>query len=451
MTKIVKLTENDLVAIIQKVISEQSPERKKFITRSSTKLSQGGKETSFSEDYETLKTQGQATEDNETFMKLYRNAQSLVYQENQNGYVKNILVGQEQIDLWEKIKKDDMYFAADIIKKVLNNSKGRERYKYCRLGTRNSFTDLEKLPKTKPSTDDVTPPELDTVILPSTVVQQDFFENNSWRLKPAGENEFFETFIAPYKTALINLRKSYPNAGICVQSMSLESSASRFKNQGEAEDMSFEQLSEQRARGVETFLMNNYIELGGRWCTGKRTTTINAKGQNGDGSSGPNPPKGYSFLPKGTDYSKKNFILPDANNPVGKKLELKRTEFGTPEAADKGGEKAYEKYRYVRPTVKIQVFYDVATEGADDKTLPINTPPEKIIDPAQKYWAALYTWKFTIGKGKKNKSGGRKGKYRIETENCDDDGTWKCARTDVKKTDKKIDWFPGKSAKNWQR
>jgi hypothetical protein len=450
MTKIVKLTENDLVDIIKKVISEQTPDRKRFITRSSTKLSQG--DSTYSQQYETFKSEGQATEDNEKFMTLYRNAKSLVNQEKVNGYIKNILVGQEQIDLWEKIKTDDMYFAADVIQKFLYNSKGRDRYKYCRLGTRQSFTELEKLPKTKPSTNDVTPPELDTVILPSTVVQQDFFENNSWRLKPAGENEFYETFIVPYKTALLNIKKSYPNAGICVQSMSLESSASRFRNQGEAEDMNFEKLSEQRARHVETYLMNKYgTDLKAGWCTGKPNLTINAKGQNGDGSSGPNPPVGYSFLTKSSNYDFNNFINPQTSDPNYKQLESRRSEFGTPEAADKGGAKAYEKYRYVRPTVKIQVFYDVATEGADDKTLPVSTPPEKLIDPAQKYWAMFYTWRFSIGKGKKNKSGGRVGKYRIDTQSCDDDGTWKCARTDVKKTNKKIDWFPGESAKKWKR
>jgi hypothetical protein len=427
MTKIVRLTENDLVVIIQKVISEQSPERKKFIQRSDTKLSQG--DSYYSKKYEEFKSAGQATEDNEKFMDLYRNAKSLVYQEKENSYVKNILVGQQQIDLWEKMKVDDMYFSADIIKKVSNNLKGRDRYKYCRLGTRQSFSELEKLPKTKPSIDSETPPELDTIIMPSEVIQQDFFENNSWKLKPAGENEFYETFIEPYDAALKNLRQSYPNAGICVESISLDASASRFRNQGDAENLSFEQLSQKRALGVETFLINGYGKLGGGWCTGKRTTTINAKGQNGDGTSGPNPPKGYTFLPKGVDYNFNSFILPNPN-PTDKnaqKLELKRTEFGTPEPADKGGAKAYEKYRYVRPTVKIQVFYDVDAPGEPNETLPDSIPPEKIVNPSQKYWAMLYTWRFRLGKGKKSKSGGRKGKHRISTQSCDD-GFSECSR-----------------------
>jgi hypothetical protein len=208
MAKIVRLTENDLVAIIQKVISEQTPDRKKFIQRSSNKLTQG--ESYYSKSYEKFKSEGQATEDNEKFMDLYRNAKSLIYQEKVNGYVKNILVGQQQIDLWEKMKIDDMYFSADIINKVSKNLKGRYRYKYCRLGTRQSFSELETLPKTKPSTESETPPELDTIIMPSEVVQQDFFENNSWKLKPAGEDEFYETFIEPYDAALKNLRQSYP-------------------------------------------------------------------------------------------------------------------------------------------------------------------------------------------------------------------------------------------------
>jgi hypothetical protein len=417
MKKIVRLTENDLVAIIQKVISEQTPDRKRFISQSSSKLTQG--EGGYSEKYELFKSKGENTEDNEKFMDLYREAQSLVYQENQNGYVKNILTGQDQIDLWGKIKTDDMYFAADIIKKV-KNSEGRDRYKYCRLGTRQSFSELEKLPKQKLPNKSETPPELDTVIIPSEVVQQDFFDNNSWRLKPAGENEFYQTFVEPYKTALDNLRQTYPNAGICIQSISLESSASRFRNQGEAKDLSFEKLSEARAATVENFLMKNYENLKGGWCTGKRNTTINAKGQNGDGTSGPNPPKGYSFLPKGVDYNFNNFVTP--NTPQATTLEKKRNEFGTPEPADKGGAKAYEKYRYVRPTVKIQIFYDVDAPGDRDVTLPDSTPPEKITNPSQKYWAMLYKWKFSLtggGSGRRKKRRGNK-HGSIKTQSCDD-------------------------------
>ena len=76
MTKIVKLTENDLVDIIKKVISEQTPDRKRFISKSQTKLTQGV--SSFSKQYEAFKSEGQATEDNVKFMDLYRNAKSLV-------------------------------------------------------------------------------------------------------------------------------------------------------------------------------------------------------------------------------------------------------------------------------------------------------------------------------------------------------------------------------------
>lgn len=418
MAKIIRLTENDLVSIIKKVLNEQTPDRKRFIKRDDDKLEQGV--VGYSKQYQEFKSKGEDTQNNEKFMDLYRNAQSLVYQEKENGYVKKLLVGDAQISLWEKMKTDDMYFSADIIKKVMGRLKGRDRYKYCRLGTRTTFTELETLPKTKPGKDKPLPPEIDTVILPSTVVQQDFFENNSWRLKPAGENEFYQTFITPYKAALENLRQTYPNAGICVQSMFFEASASRFRNQGAAEDLSFEQLSEARARGVEDYLMNKYGELGAKWCTGERNTTINAKGQNGDGSSGPNPPKGYTFLPKGVTYNFNNFVLP---SELDKTLESKRKQFGEPLPADRGGEKAYEQFRYVRPTVKIQLFYDEETPGAPIDVEPERTPPTKIIDPGQKYWAALYTWKFTFGGGGSGGSGKRKRINKhgsIKSKSCSD-------------------------------
>ena len=399
MTKIVKLTENDLVDIIKKVISEQTPDRKRFISKSQTKLTQGV--SSFSKQYEAFKSEGQATEDNEKFMNLYRNVKSLVNsQERDNGYVKNILVGQPQIDLWEKIKTDDMYYAADIIKAVISKS-GSDAYKYCRLGTNKTAFELTDPSMTTPPEDDETPGEVDVVTIPSEIVQQDFFDNNSSALKQPGIDEFIATFIEPYETALAKIRQTYPNAGICIQRMYIESSASRFRNQGLAKDMSFKQLSEARARTVETLLMNKYVDLGSGWCTGKANLIINAEGQNKDGSSGPNPPVGYSFLTKSSNYDFNNFINPQPNQPFYKDLEKRRSEFGTPEPADKGGAKAYEKYRYVRPTVDVELYYGDKKPNVPNTLEGEEIVPDKIESKGQKYWAILYRWKFSIITGRR--------------------------------------------------
>jgi hypothetical protein len=405
MTKIVKLTENDLVDIIKKVISEQTPDRKRFITKSQTKLTQGERtqgQSSYSKQYEAFKSEGQATEDNTKFNDLRIKVNSLVnFQERDNGYVKNILVGQSQIDLWEKIKIDDMYYAADIINAVISKS-GSDAYKYCRLGTNKTAFELTDPSMTTPPEDDETPGEVDVVTIPSEIVQQDFFDNNSSALKQPGIDEFMATFIEPYKTALAKIRQTYPNAGICIQRMYIESSASRFRNQGGAKDMSFLQLSEARAKTVEYLLMNAYGKLGGNWCTGTRTTTINAKGQNGDGTSGPNPPVGYTFLPKGVDYNFDNFV--DTRNMAPKDkatYEGKRNQFGTPEPADKGGAKAYEKYRYVRPTVDVELYYGDEKPNVPDTLEGEKIAPDKIESKGQKYWAVLYRWKFSIITGRR--------------------------------------------------
>jgi hypothetical protein len=439
MAKIVRLTENDLVNIIKKVINEQTPDRKRFITKSQTKLNQGA--SNYSKKYEEFKSKGQNTEDNEKFNDLRINANSLVnFTEKNNGYVKNILVGQPQIDLWEKIKKDDMYFAADIIDAVMSKS-GSDTYKYCRLGTNKTAFELTEPPMTTPPEDDETPGEVDVVTIPSEIVQQDFFDNNSSALKQPGIDEFMATFVDPYEIALEKIKKTYPNAGICIQRIYIESSASRFRNQGDAKNMSFLQLSEARARTVENLLMNGYYDLGGTWCTGKRNTIINAKGQNGDGSSGPNPPVGYSFLTKSSNYDFKNFINPQTSDPFYKQLESRRNEFGTPEPADKGGAKAYEKYRYVRPTVDVEVYYGDPKPNVPDTLEGENVIPDKIENKGQKYWAVLYRWKFSLRKGrgkfdrKKNKNHKKKEYQRVNKHgSVQEDPSKEC----IKKSEKKI-------------
>lgn len=433
--KVIKLTENDLVQIIKKVLNEQTPKRKRFIHKSQTTIKQNI--SNFSSKYKKISDEGKAIEDNEEFLELYRNAQVFISQETKNNYVKSILVGDSQISLWDSMLKDRnspaYYFAADVIKKVIE-SLGRNRYKYARIGTRKSLDELTKLPKKQPGENVPTPPEIDTIILPSTVVQQDFFVNNSWELKQPGKDEFDLTFISPYETALKEIRETYPNAGICMESIYLEASASRFRNQGQAKDLSFEKLSIKRASTVAEFLIKGYKRLGAQWCK-DYNVKINAKGQNGDGSSGPNPPKGYSFLLKGDIYDFKNFKIP--GTVEGDKYEPRRNEFGTPLTADKGGEKAYEQFRYVRPTVKIQVFYDESTPDTVEKTQPITEPPQEFKDPENLYWAVLYKWSLFKPRDKKSSKGRSNRHGRIKTSKCSDDtDVDKCARKGTKDAEK---------------
>jgi len=429
MTKIVRLTENDLVNIIKKVISEQTPNRKRFIKYTTKNID--SIRSYYSKKYEELKSKGEATEDNEDFMVTYRAVKSLLYEEKQNNYVRNILDGQSQIQLWDEMLVDESgkYFAADIIKAVKTNT-GR-KYKYCRLGRGKEYNMLPSPSEGTPPGETCVKPDIDTINLPTNVSQTDFFKNNYWTLKESGMQEFYQTFVQPYKEYKTEIKKESEGYKMkaCIDSMSFKASASRFRNMGQADDLTWEQLSTKRAQTVKDFLFYSYNQIGIQWCPGKdeKSISYDVKGSNGDGSSGPNPPKGYTFLPKGVSYNFNKFV------PSGTKEE-DRGQYGTPLTADAGGEKAYEQFRYVIPQVNIIVGYELDKPG-QEKPTPEKIPAPQIVKSAvDKYWAALYTWRFSFGGGggkgflKKFKRKNKHGGVRTQQSTIDENDPWWCSR-----------------------
>jgi hypothetical protein len=73
----------------------------------------------------------------------------------------------------------------------------------------------------------------------------------------------------------------------------ISTSASRFRNTGDAEGMTFAQLSQKRAESVDTYIreqLGSLVEF--------PQPVIDSGGSNGDGSSGPNPPERFAFVTK---------------------------------------------------------------------------------------------------------------------------------------------------------
>lgn len=320
--------------------------------------------------------------------------------------VRKLLDGDEQIQIWDEILKNAKYFAADVIYKVI--SKSGKPYKYARLGTRNTISQLKtEADKTeggvKPG-----PFQEDTITFPSNKSQTGFFENNAWNLSQTGVDEFYQTFIVPYVNTLNEYRKSFPGTRMCIKNISINASASRFRNRGEAQNMTFKQLSDARAKSTYEFLIEQYQKIKGnstlngtkwehggtQWCEGTPKFVINSDGQNGDGTSGPNPPYPNLFLPKGGTQ----FVYGDPNTAKGKQIELKRNEFGEPiKSTDEGGGNSYEKFRYVIPTVNIVFDYNLNSDEVET-TEPDTTEPDEFVDPKTQYWAVLRynTWKINI-------------------------------------------------------
>jgi hypothetical protein len=318
---------------------------------------------------------------------------------SQESVVRKLLNGDNQISIWNDILVNGKYFAADLIKKVI--TKQGRKYKSARVGRKEDEKEL-----TKPDNEEVTPPnkevyQNDTITTPSET-QQGYFQNNLWELSELGVDSFYDTFIAPYQMWLDEARKKSPGARMCVKSINIISSASRFRNTKGASDLTFIQLSKNRADSVLNFLLTQYGNLKGQvddrnkpdrtlFCSGEvlnkknAAITINPNGSNGDGTSGPNPPSPYLFT--STKFS---------GFKSGGNSEQYRNEYGTPiSGSDQGGNVAYEKFKYVKPTVEIVL----------DLNLPNNSPvpgeqnppaPDNVPSLNKKYWASLRynTWKW---------------------------------------------------------
>jgi len=318
---------------------------------------------------------------------------------SQESVVRKLLNGDNQISIWNDILVNGKYFAADLIKKVI--TKQGRKYKSARVGRKEDEKEL-----TKPDNEEVTPPnkevyQNDTITTPSET-QQGYFQNNLWELSELGVDSFYDTFIAPYQMWLDEARKKSPGARMCVKSINIISSASRFRNTKGASDLTFIQLSKNRANSVLNFLLTQYGNLLGQvdeknnktrtlFCSGEvlnkqnEAITINPNGSNGDGTSGPNPPSPYLFT--STKFSGFKY---------GGNFEQYRNEYGNPiSGSDKGGNVAYEKFKYVKPTVEIVLDLNLPKDSpvpGKEKT-PL---PDNVSSLNKKYWASLRynTWKW---------------------------------------------------------
>lgn len=149
-----------------------------------------------------------------------------------------------------------------------------------------------------------------------------------------------------------------------IKSVELYSSASRFRNGGNAADFSFYELATKRLETAKNIIFNKLSAIGVGYDQSTAVTT-NPNGSNGDGTSGPNPPIGYKYVPKG-NVKMEPFCESNVKEcKIGGKV-VKRNELGEPHANNAD----YEKYKYVRGTVVI-VFNDLL------ETVPKVTPPDK--------------------------------------------------------------------------
>jgi hypothetical protein len=256
-----------------------------------------------------------------------------------------------------------------------------------------AYTKAGEIEKKEPPK--ISPPQEITLL--SEASQKTLFKNNSWDLEPTVASELKDKL-----KALFERRKAGGYSKIL--EFNIQSSASRYRNKGIAENLSWGQLSFKRSQVVhsmvKTVLQEMEIPEGDPIREElNKVAVLDISGSNGDGTSGPNPMKDpqLGFLRVGyyetvnaqdkTNTGSSKFIDKDKNKPQEVYI-TKIDGFGNPQGPPtmKTMELAtkvedYDKYRFVNVIVKVQETSIVPgmIEGASITKVPNNTLAPEVI------------------------------------------------------------------------
>jgi hypothetical protein len=289
-----------------------------------------------------------------------------------SGIVERTLNGQSQIDLWNEILENDMYFAADVIRFV----RKRKWIKETVLG---KITGGEK---TEPivNTGDTKDPYLTIESIDD--VTSDYFRDNHYDITPQGINDIEENYIKPILQSLRGSGTDVP-VKACLKYLKISTSSSRFRNTGGAANLTYLQLSERRSKAIEDYVMKRLKDIGVEsWCDSDGKSIIDSRGGNGDGTTGPNPPVKYGISQSGknSDYKYDETI---------------RNEFGTP-LRDKS---AYDVFKYNKLSIGVIFTQNVPPIKTDDEFLPgkeieSNEYFARFIGETKRKFKLTWRWKF---------------------------------------------------------
>jgi hypothetical protein len=305
---------------------------------------------------------------------------------------------QQQIAIWEEIKEKDPAYAADIITYVKYND-WVERVVLKRYNDSEIIPDDEIVKNTDPIEDNTDPTKKDESPDKSGGIpmmgadfgisgggKNNLYVDNCYKLDSEVKTKIDSEIIQPILDVLSNIPETVDNKKLvsqmmkgkikftwrgCVNSINFTSSASRFRNSKgpicDASKLTFLELSRLRAENAKNYIIKELVEKNKMaWCKGTPIINLNYEGDNGDGTSGPNPPNGFSYIPKG-EYP----MWPNANptkdehNFDGKIV--KRNECGTPLAKKSD----YDKYKYTIINVDAAFNFELMEPEIPEKTEPV--------------------------------------------------------------------------------
>jgi hypothetical protein len=277
------------------------------------------------------------------------------------GVVEKLIKGEDQLAIWNEMLADvkQKAFVADIVRHI--EAHPLVTGLLLKKGT-------EEIKKVKPNEQ----PGL-TVSLDENAKTNFYFRDNEWELTEEGKADIQNTIFAQVDANI----KANEGSRQCIDSLVIDSSASRFRNTGNAEKYSFAQLSKLRNDSVRDFIIQRLNEMGiTLWCSTQNNIKQNINGNNGDGTSGPNPPNPLPFILKGQS---------SMNPPSTDKT--KRNEFDEPHTT----KEEYDVYKYTRPSLTIAFAMEKSIEK-----------------PPMEETTTVYDVEFFKGKTKTKKITGRR-------------------------------------------
>jgi hypothetical protein len=226
-----------------------------------------------------------------------------------------------------------------------------------------------------------------TLPIPGTFNASNLFQNNQWEIQYAAN---FVNMVNSYADKIAEQMESLDKTlkwKAYLSEMTLYSSASRFRNTKGAIDLSFQELSKRRLETGRDYIVETLEKIGVviddstviklDWMANK---SENVPDGNGDGTSGPNPPSGYPFIPKGNYKMTSACGATDESCEIDDK-EVSRNECGKPlsSVAD------YDKFKFVKGDIKV-VFNGEKPKKKDPSQPKTDViPPEVTEIPTSRY------------------------------------------------------------------
>jgi hypothetical protein len=158
------------------------------------------------------------------------------------------------------------------------------------------------------------------------------YDNNLWEVSTVFKDSFKENI----SDKIDLLKQTYPDIQISLLSLDVQTSASRYRNTGQAADFSFQELSLNRNDSAKNEILAK-LEEKGVTNIGAVTPTQQYLGGNGDGTTGPNPPEPNAYVDSGNVKMNTTPTEP-------------RNQFGEPHSTTE----EYNQYKYLKVSIKLK-------------------------------------------------------------------------------------------------